>query len=439
MVPSEDAAAFHAPEFSSMDQLTQQAVRRMITAGHSTDLACLLDFVQHEMHQLAQENGTEVIAELDMVTECILPSMNQMGRMLPRWIHPLDSAPITNLQGRYDHRATHFSDTNQLVVYGGMTPGMKPASVNVLETNTWDWWAPVEKGTAPSVVSGQAVVGCQRVLLVFGGRGPTDELSNGLWTLDIDSWQWRHVRASGDVPSPREGHTLTSVEHDWYCQFVLFGGADGMTCFNSVHTMDSDDIGCWKEWPSLAGKPPVARQGHATAAIRNGVVVFGGHNMKMKFFHDIHVLNTEMGQWHRVPTIGSPVWGKGAVFRHMEVVGDRHLVICSHDGFSEPVVYSVNLDKGHREWSKPILCGAVPAPRFGHSMTNLGGSRMLFFGGCTDQVTYRDVTVLDLHIPWLLERWLWKGQRSAVGGCKLSALSRKLLARVIAQICWVES
>eukprot|EP00658_Telonema_sp_P-2_P080638 TRINITY_DN8062_c0_g1_i4.p1 TRINITY_DN8062_c0_g1~~TRINITY_DN8062_c0_g1_i4.p1 ORF type:complete len:105 (+),score=8.06 TRINITY_DN8062_c0_g1_i4:74-388(+) len=98
-------------------------------------------------------------------------------------------------------------------------------------------------------------------------------------------------------------------------------------------------------------------------------------------------------------------------------------------------VYTVHLEQG--EWTTPILCGATPTPRFGQSMTNLGDSRLLFFGGCTDRFTYKDVALLDLHLPWALERWLWKGQRFS-HGCIFGHLSPKLLTRIISSIAWVD-
>ena len=80
-----------------------QATERLIKAGHSADLACILEYAQRELDAIARSGDVEAIREVDMISECVLPSMNkvvhhdeaivtqgtlQVGWVLPRWKRP---------------------------------------------------------------------------------------------------------------------------------------------------------------------------------------------------------------------------------------------------------------------------------------------------------------------------------------------------------------
>ena len=55
-----------------------QAAARLIDSGRAADVACLLEYAQRELHTLAQYHGADAIRDIDMVSECLLPSMNRV-------------------------------------------------------------------------------------------------------------------------------------------------------------------------------------------------------------------------------------------------------------------------------------------------------------------------------------------------------------------------
>eukprot|EP00658_Telonema_sp_P-2_P080637 TRINITY_DN8062_c0_g1_i1.p3 TRINITY_DN8062_c0_g1~~TRINITY_DN8062_c0_g1_i1.p3 ORF type:complete len:196 (-),score=40.70 TRINITY_DN8062_c0_g1_i1:1007-1594(-) len=180
--------AVEVPKFTPMDSLTRDAARRIIQSGHSADMAAILEWLEREMAEAVAFTGPEVLEEVDLVSECILPVMNQMGRTLPRWVEP--AVPeYSDLRGRYDHFGIRLGDSRRVLVYGGTDQEMNPdPSVNVLEVGSWEWWKPTVKGAAPSVTQGQAVAFCRNFLLVFGGTEKKDgSRSNGLWTLNVST------------------------------------------------------------------------------------------------------------------------------------------------------------------------------------------------------------------------------------------------------------
>ena len=63
------------------------------------------------------------------------------------------------------------------------------------------------------------------LLILFGGYYCTEDFQfedhfNDLHSLDLSSMIWKKLNASGDIPSPRFGHTATKVGSAIY----VFGG-----------------------------------------------------------------------------------------------------------------------------------------------------------------------------------------------------------------------
>jgi len=89
---------------------------------------------------------------------------------------------------------------------------------------------------------------------------------------------YEKIEATGDIPLPRFGHTITVVNPD---KAVLFGGAIGDT---GKYVMTSDTYvfitskRCWlKANPQGTGMLPTPRAAHAATAIETmQMVVYGG-------------------------------------------------------------------------------------------------------------------------------------------------------------------
>jgi hypothetical protein len=73
-------------------------------------------------------------------------------------------------------------------------------------------------------------------ILIFGGMGGDGRL-NDLWMLDTRVWNWARMTCSGLPPSPRNGHTLTSLEDG---TFIVYGGVDTHGACCDMFRLDTD-------------------------------------------------------------------------------------------------------------------------------------------------------------------------------------------------------
>ena len=114
-------------------------------------------------------------------------------------------------------------------------------------------------------------------------------------------------------------------------------------------------------------------------------------------------------------------------------------MIVSSDGQEDISVHSLDLNS--LGWRKPIVCGEMPTTRFGFSLAETHAGQLLLFGGCSDATTYNDTVVLDFHLPWKMERWLWlahlrKDRGAGKSRSKLHRLPKKILKRIVALVPW---
>lgn len=148
------------------------------------------------------------------------------------------------------------------------------------ESEEKDYWfeKPCE-GDLPVMRFGAAGATFMNQVFVFGGVGPSGQSlvhgrCNTTYSLNTDSWQWKAVRCSGDIPIARSGHTLTCVDSELW----LYGGetdCDGETGRRRV----LGDVVClnpqtrvWRKL-SVKGGPPYwllapPRWGHSACLVQ---------------------------------------------------------------------------------------------------------------------------------------------------------------------------
>jgi len=148
-------------------------------------------------------------------------------------------------------------------------------------------------------------------MLVFGGSawtsdpeaadnadGYTTKQVADVWMVDLsgkDGYTWRPVHTVGDAPSPREGHVASLLGG----RYVLVHGgyAHGQGEYGFLDDTHVLDTGVWPMvWskPSLTGRIPSARHGHAAVALDDELYVFGGASIK-GHQSDVHLLQLSAG------------------------------------------------------------------------------------------------------------------------------------------------
>ena len=108
-------------------------------------------------------------------------------------------------------------------------------------------------------------------LVVFGGvRG--NKWLNILAVLDTLRRRWGQPITTGDAPRPRSYHSSTVVQSSGLV--VIFGGNTSAQCFNTVHVLDTSDPDqfTWSH-PKVSGRAPSPRTGHCAVLLDDGKTI----------------------------------------------------------------------------------------------------------------------------------------------------------------------
>eukprot|EP01107_Rhizomastix_libera_P015363 TRINITY_DN5727_c0_g2_i3.p1 TRINITY_DN5727_c0_g2~~TRINITY_DN5727_c0_g2_i3.p1 ORF type:complete len:682 (-),score=154.90 TRINITY_DN5727_c0_g2_i3:181-2226(-) len=199
-----------------------------------------------------------------------------------------------------------------IFVFGGGDDDRVFNDLSLFDITTQTWSKPSSlSGPPPPARWGHAMAVIDKDIVVFGGHDGTSML-NDLYALDTTKFVWRLIhntasRYSG--PSPRAGHTLTSLSPR-RSSAVLFGGGDGNNIFSDLYLLERNHNGSytWKVHIPLPAPPappsdvalpapieavyPAARCAH-TATLspnRDQILIFGGGDSARRF-RDFFILN----------------------------------------------------------------------------------------------------------------------------------------------------
>ena len=179
----------------------------------------------------------------------------------------------------YDEPVGEVPSGAHILVFGGWRGPVDGddflADMHILDLRNQRWVRVVARGDVPSPRGGHTLTSVGSCVFMFGGQtaqGPSDEL----FVYSLLENRWARVEPSHGgfwTPTPRSGHSACYMPCDG--RLALFGGHDGDTQLNDFCTYDLDE----KKWEghTPASKPPVARSGHAMARMgRYRVVICGG-------------------------------------------------------------------------------------------------------------------------------------------------------------------
>ncbi|TGZ78041.1 hypothetical protein EX30DRAFT_310548 [Ascodesmis nigricans] len=181
-------------------------------------------------------------------------------------------------RGRYGHTLNIVG--SKLYVFGGQVDGIFFNDLTSFDLNTlqhpgsrWEVVAPAGEGTSadiPAPRTNHSIVTWNEKLYLFGGTNGT-EWFNDVWSFDHRTSQWTQLNCIGYIPYPREGHAAALVGDVMY----IFGGrsADG----NDLGDLAAFRISS-KRWYTFQnmGPSPSPRSGHTMTTVGQKVVVLGG-------------------------------------------------------------------------------------------------------------------------------------------------------------------
>ncbi|CEG46013.1 Kelch repeat-containing proteins [Plasmopara halstedii] len=213
---------------------------------------------------------------------------------------------------RKSHSVVIYKDS--LFVFGGFDGDRRLNdfySYNFL-TQTWtDVF--VNAGQSPTPRFGHAAVVYDNEMYIFGGndnhydreslssrssseygRPDSGRHVNDMHSFSLETNSWSLIRATGEVPYPRDGASIVVYNHNG----LLFGGYDrDLGCLNDVHLFNFET----RVWSRLEtkGTPPTVCNHPLVTLYKNSLIVFGG-----KMEPNLYQLDLETNTWEAIAYAG---------------------------------------------------------------------------------------------------------------------------------------
>ncbi|XP_022108566.1 kelch domain-containing protein 3-like [Acanthaster planci] len=235
---------------------------------------------------------------------------------------------------RWGHAMCAISKKQAVLIGGqGENQVLSKDSVWLLDSDSMKWCVPAishSDSSKPQYRMGHTAVydPVVKCVYVYGGSKNL-RWYNDVHVLDIESWRWSLVKASGKAPT-RAYHTST-LFHD---EMFVFGGVypnpdpEPDSCSDQLHVF-SPVTESWYE-PVVMGKKPKARSGHSATRLGDQLVIFGGWDAP-ECFNDVHCLDLILMEFTSIPVKGTPPvprsWHASAALH-----GNRILIQGGFDG-----------------------------------------------------------------------------------------------------------
>jgi hypothetical protein len=319
-----------------------------------------------------------------------------------RWTR-LDSAladgPRAVCPGTEGHTLTRHGDC--VLRFGGATDdGGKLNAVFSLNPATLQGSERPAVGALPEGRVGHGAVsiggpGMPR-MLAFGGTSRRGRL-NDMHCFDVERNAWSPVAASGARPSPRARLGMALL-HD---SALVFGGREG---YSYLCDRYFDEVCCFNatrsEWVAVAprGTGPSPRCGSAVQVLNERLLFVHGGFDERKYFGETWLLDTVSCSWQRPPYADGGLAPSGRESHASAAVGDCVLVY----GGESVGAYCADLhlfDGARLRWcGTPEASGHSPGARCGAAMAALDGRRVLVVGGLSGFCAASDAFVLDTQL-----------------------------------------
>jgi len=252
------------------------------------------------------------------------------------------------------------------------------------------WSRPITTGESPSCRAGHTITSLNTKLFVFGGGDGTLYL-NDLHVLDNETMSWSQVYVTGTTPAPRSRHTATLVGNKLY----VIGGGDDSRVYNDVYILDFTTMSWTKA--TTSGPTPVARWGHVTVVLDNKLYLHGGHD-GTRMLSDLNSLDTETLVWTSISYTGIAPTPRAGHTANTVKLGNQTKIIFFGGGDGTRILNdSFIFDADNSIFIQPTITGAAPAARCAHTTTWWEG-KLLVFGGGDGSRRFKDLYVFDTEL-----------------------------------------
>ncbi|CAD8147747.1 unnamed protein product [Paramecium octaurelia] len=231
---------------------------------------------------------------------------------------------------------------------------------------------------------------------------------------------FQKVKAYGQLPSDRFGHTMTYIAKG---KAILIGGKEcqiqDTTNSTGIYRFAEDIFSfemLTKQWNSVKvqGTVPKPRAAHAAVSIKmNQIVIYGGETGGGSLASDdLYLLDLrsadDIGEWSVVPVVGIT---PGRRYGHTLTFTKQFLIIFGGSTGMEPIndCWCINVERKSFAWVKIECQSEQPMARVYHSASvctnDIANETIIIFGGRSkDQQPMNDAWKLKRHADG---RWDW--------------------------------
>ncbi len=232
----------------------------------------------------------------------------------------------------------------------------------------------------------------QRALL-FGGWS-VDEVYGDTWSYDPAGNNWTQLNPTGDLPARRASHAMAYDPKTGAT--ILFGGWD------SLNDKELNDTWAYNPsadtWTELnpAGELPAPREGHSLVydPYSGSMIMFGGWDPDNEF-SDTWAYSLAANTWTNLSPAGDGPSGRDRHSMVYDPATKRMILFGGWDGDYE-LNDSWAYDPAANTWTELAPAGNAPSPRSGHRAVYdpvLG--RMVLFGGFDGESELNDTWAYD--------------------------------------------
>lgn len=366
------------------------------------------------------------------------------------WTVKLEGGPR-----RVNHAAVAFGD--KIFSFGGYCSGddfdvKRPIDVHVLDTRT-NRWRPVEKPSdnsphdnhTPYQRYGHTAVAYGGKAYIWGGRNDSEGASSVLHEYDPVLNRWTAVKATGQVPAARDGHSACVFGK----QMLIFGGfeEDFQRFSQETFAFDFET----KHWSELKtwGHAPAWRDFHTTTVIGNRMYIFGGrsdqlgeyHSNREIYFDKLKYLNLQDFMWYEPEVKGDKPTGRRS--HSSWAYKDKLYIFGGFSGINNEhfnTLYEFN--PATNTWSQMKPIGEGPTPRRRQCSIVVGGRVFLFGGTCpSDMKSINNIqsmnsNPMDRNLVDLSDLYVLEYEPSLARLAELTIIKNKALEPLKSKLPW---
>ncbi|XP_041984234.1 kelch domain-containing protein 3 [Aricia agestis] len=212
---------------------------------------------------------------------------------------------------RYGHTAVAYGD--KVYMWGGRNNAVACETLSCFDTKKLVWSSPQVSGLVPNAKDGHSACIIGNKMYIFGGfEYLTDQYSQEVHCLDLDTMKWSYINPHGTPPSHRDFHTAVAYKDRMY----IFGGRGDL----NMPYYTEEELYCpqvyyldikTERWTNVHAKGcwPEGRRSHSAWLYNGYMYIFGGLNAKTKtHFNDLYRYSIEGNYWERLWVHGNQPW-----------------------------------------------------------------------------------------------------------------------------------